>query len=159
MVRLQHLAATIGSLWIPLAADLTPANVYEAEPAPALVYELPLEIAYVLGDTHCNDPTLQTACRLSNRWLVASRHGAYPHTDPGAPVRRIFHTLRSQAIEPFNALFKNVFEWGGQVPVKGLNRVKLIVLGAVLVYQLVLLYQFQTGTPLGKDIKPFLRAA
>lgn len=154
-----HLAATIGSLWIPLAADLTSANVYDAEPAPALVCQLPFEIRYVLGDKHYNDPTLLTACRLSNRWLVASRHGAYPHTDPGAPVRRVFHALRSQAIEPFNALFKNVFEWGGQVPVKGLNRVRLIVLGAVLVYQLVLLYQFQTGKPLGKDIKPLLRAA
>jgi hypothetical protein len=102
---------------------------------------------------------LQTACRLSNRWLVASRHGAYPHTDPGVEVRRIFHTLRSQAIEPFNALFKNVFAWGGQVPVKGLKRVKLIVLGAVLVYQLVLLHRFHSGKPLGKDIKPLLRAA
>jgi hypothetical protein len=154
-----HLAATIGSLWIPLAADLTPANVYDAQPAPALVRELPLEIVYVLGDTHYHDPVLQTACRLSNRWLVASRHGAYPHTDPGVEVRRIFHTLRSQAIEPFNALFKNVFEWGGQVPLKGLKRVKLIVLGAVLVYQLVLLHQFHSAKPLGKDIKPLLRAA
>lgn len=90
---------------------------------------------------------------------MAARHGAYPHTHPGVPVRRVFHALPSQAIEPFNALFKNVFEWGGQVPVKGLNRVKLIVLGAVLVYQLVLLYQFQTGKPLGKGIKPLLRAA
>lgn len=154
-----HLAATMGSLWIPLAANLTPANVYDADPAPALVWELPFEIGYVLGDTHYNDPVLQTTCRLSNRWLIASRHGAYPHTDPGVEVRRIFHQLRSQAIEPFNALFKNVFEWGGQVPVKGLNRVQLIVLGALFVYQLVLLYQFQTGKPLGKGIKPLLRAA
>src|SRR5574341_1104947 len=154
-----HLAATIGSLWIPLAADLTPANVYDAEPAPALVWELPFEIGYVLGDTHYNDPLLQATCRLSNRWLVASKRGAYPHTDPGVEVRRIFHQLRSQAIEPFNALFKNVFEWGGQVPVKGLPRVKLIVLGAVFVYQLVLLYQFHSGKLLGKDIKPLLRAA
>lgn len=154
-----HLATTIGSLWIPLAADLTPANVYDAEPAPALVCELPFEIGYVLGDTHYNDPLLQTTCRLTNRWLIASRHGAYPHTDPGVAVRRIFHALRSQAIEPFNALFKNVFEWGGQVPVKGFNRVKLIVLGAVFVYQLILLYQFQLGKPLGQGIKPLLRAA
>lgn len=62
-----HLAATIGSLWIPLAAALTPANVYDAEPAPALVWELPFEIGYVLGDTHYNDLALQTTCRLSNR--------------------------------------------------------------------------------------------
>jgi len=48
---------------------------------------------------------------------------------------------------------------GGQVPVKGLKRTQLIVLGAVLLYQLVLLYQFDHPKPLGKGIKPLLRAA
>lgn len=154
-----HLAATVGSLWIPLAAQLTAANVYDAQPAPLLVRELPAESAFVLGDTHYNDLALQTTCRLCNCWLVTTKHGSYPHTDPGVGVRKVFHALRSQTIEPFNGLFKNVFEWGGQVPVKGFRRVQLIVLGAVFVYQLVLLYQFQVGKPLGKDIKPFLRAA
>jgi hypothetical protein len=94
-----------------------------------------------------------------NRFLVASRRGAYPHPDIGASVRQVFHALRSKAIEPFNGLFKNVFEWSGQVPVKGLNRTQLIVLGAIVVYQVVLLYQFEHNLPLGKGIKPLLRAA
>jgi hypothetical protein len=63
------------------------------------------------------------------------------------------------SIEPFNALFKNIFEWSGQVPVRGLRPTKLIVLGVVFVYQLVLLYQFEHGLPLGKRVKPLLRAA
>jgi hypothetical protein len=54
---------------------------------------------------------------------------------------------------------KNIFEWHGQVPVKGLNRTQLIVLGAVLVYQIVLLYQFEQNLPLGRGVKPLLRAA
>lgn len=37
-----------------------------------------------------------------------------------------------------------MFEWGGQGPVKGLARVKLIVLGAVLVYQLAPLFTAST---------------
>jgi hypothetical protein len=155
-----HMACTAGAaVWIPLAADLTPANVYDATPAPCLQRELPLEVGYVLGDTHYNDAALRAACRLSNRWLIATRRGSYPHTDPGVDVRRVFHALRSKAIEPFNGLFKNVFEWGGQVPVKGLKRVRLIVLGAVLTYQLALLYQHQHDLPLGQRVKPLLRAA
>ena len=51
------------------------------------------------------------------------------------------------------------FEWGGQVPVKGLKRAQLIVLGAVLLYQLVLLYQFEHSKSLAQGIKPLLRAA
>jgi hypothetical protein len=155
-----HLCCTAGaSVWIPLVADLTPADIYDAIPAAGLQRELPLEVGVLLGDTHYNDDTLRAYCRLSNRWLIASRRGSHPHTDPGVDVRRIFHMLRSKAIEPFNGLFKNVFEWGGQVPVKGFKRVRLIVLGAVLVYQLALLYQFQHALPLGTAIKPLLRAA
>ena len=90
---------------------------------------------------------------------MASGHGPYPHSDSGVNVRRIFHLLRHQAIELFKGLFKNVFEWGGQVPVKGLKRTQLIVLGAVLLYQLVLLYQFDRGKSLAQGIKPLLRAA
>ncbi len=129
--------------------------------APALIRQLPGEVRYVLGDHHYNDDEgiVLACCRLSDRFLITSQAGPYPHQGDGVPVRQIFHKLRSKAIEPFNGLFKNVFEWQGQVPVKGLQRVQLIVLGAMFVYQLVLLYQFQRGLPLGKGIKPLLRAA
>jgi hypothetical protein len=155
-----HLSCPAGaSVWIPLGAELTPANVYDATVAPQLERELPDDVHYVLGDSHYNDDDLRTACRLNDRWLITTRRGAYPHHDPGVEVRRLFHQFRSKAIEPFNGLFKNVFGWGGQVPVSGLQRVRLIVLGAVLAYQLVLLYQYQRALPLGRAVKPLLRAA
>jgi hypothetical protein len=153
-----HLACTVSSLWIPLAAKLTPANVHDSTPAPAIIRELPLNLRFVLGDNHFKTPDLQNYCQQNNRILVGSGRGPYPHNDDGVDVRRIFHMLRHQAIEPFNGLFKNVFEWGGQVPVKGLKRTQLIVLGAVLLYQLVLLFQFEHNQSLGKGIKPLLRA-
>jgi hypothetical protein len=154
-----HLACTVAAVWIPLAAKLTAANVHDSVPAPDLISELPLDARYVLGDNHYNVPDVREQCERSNRLLVASGRGPYPHTDSGVDVRRVFHILRHQAIEPFNGLFKNVFEWGGQVPVKGLQRTQLIVLGAVLLYQLTLLYQFEHGKPLAQGIKPLLRAA
>ena len=77
----------------------------------------------------------------------------------GGEVRRLFPPLRSQALEPFNGLFKNLFEWGGQMPVKGLRRCPLLALGAVLLYQLVLLYQYQHHQSVGGGIKALLRAA
>jgi hypothetical protein len=113
------------------------------EVAPLLFLQLPAEVRYVLGDQHYHTPELRAECGRHNRELVATHRGAYPHPDGGVEVRRIFHQLRSQAIEPFNGLFKNLFEWGGQMPVKGLRRCQLLALGAVLLYQLVLLYQHQ----------------
>jgi hypothetical protein len=91
--------------------------------------------------------------------LVATRRGPHPHHDGGVEVRKVFHKLRSQAIEPFNGLFKNVFEWRVKMPVKGLQRSQLLALGAVVIYQLVLLYQHERNLSLGKGIKPLLRAA
>jgi len=154
-----HLAVSVGSLWIPLAAELTAANMADNTVAPELLAPLPAEVRYILGDTHYNDPQVRLLCEQSNRTLVATRRGAYPHPDEGVDVRRLFHKLRSQAIEPFNGLFKNVFEWRTQMPVKGLQRSQLLALGAIVLYQLVLLYQHEHHLPLGKGIKPLLRAA
>lgn len=154
-----HVACTVGQLWLPLAAVLTAANEADNVIAPQLLAPLPAEVRYVLGDTLYNDPALRTTCAHRRCFLITTQRGPYPHRDEGAPVRQLFHRLRSQAIEPFNGLFKNVFEWQGQVPVRGLRRTQLIVLGAVLVYQLALLYQFDHGRPLGRGIKALLRAA
>jgi Transposase DDE domain len=155
----RHLAVSVGSVWIPLAAELTAANTADNTVAPQLLTSLPAEVRYVLGDTHYNDPEVRSLCEQANRALVATRRGAYPHHDDGVDVRRIFHKLRSQAIEPFNGLFKNVFEWRTQMPVKGLQRSQLLALGAIVLYQLVLLYHHEHNLPLGKGIKPLLRAA
>lgn len=154
-----HLAVTVGALWIPLAAELTVANRGDNEEAPLLLEQLPAEVRYVLGDTHYNTPELRQECHQRDWELVATRRGPYPRSDGGAEVRKVFHQLRSQAIEPFNGLFKNVFEWRVKMPVKGLQRSQLLALGAVVIYQLVLLYQHERHLPLGKGIKPLLRAA
>jgi len=65
-------------------------------------------------------------------------------------VRRIFHQLRSQAVEPSNGLCTNVFAWRTQMPVKGLQRSQLLALGAIVVYQVVWLCQQEHNLPLAK---------
>ena len=154
-----HLAVVVGSLWIPLAAEFTIASDADNVIAPKLLEQLPMAVRYVLGDTHYNTPELRQECALHNRELVATRRGRYPHRDGGVEVRRIFHKLRSLAIEPFNGVFKNIFEWRAQMPVKGLKRCQLLALGAILLYQIVLLYQHQRQQPVGVGVKALLRAA
>ncbi len=127
--------------------------------APKLLVEVPAEVRYVLGDQHYNTPELRAVCALQGRELVATRRGPYPHPDGGVEVRRIFHKLRSQAIEPFNGLFKNVFEWRGQMPVKGLGRCRLLALGAGGLYQPVLLHQYEQKLAPGVGVKAWRRAA
>jgi hypothetical protein len=107
-----HLATTVAAVWIPLAARLTPANEADNEVAPLLIEELPEEVRFVLGDLHYNAPNVRARCE-PERMLVTTQRGAYPHTDDGVEVRRVFHKLRSLAIENFNEHFKAIFEVHG----------------------------------------------
>ena len=154
-----HLAAVVAAVWIPLAADLTPANAADNEQAPALIRELPLEVRYVLGDVHYNGPELRQLCDDGGRFLVTTRRGSYPHTDGEVEVRRVFHKLRSLAMENLNEHLKGIFGVHGAVPTKGILNTKRFALGAILVYQLALLYRFERGLDLNVGLKPFLQAA
>ena len=138
---------------------MTPANTADNEPAPAFLREVPLETRFILGDRHYNALNVRAACEHTGRILVATRYGTRPHTDSGVDVRRIFHKLRSVAIENFNEHFKGIFDSHGQVPTKGLINTRRFALGAILVYQLALLYRFQNGLDLNVGLKAFLKAA
>jgi hypothetical protein len=155
----RHLAVAVGRVWLPLAAECTIASEADNGIAPKLLEPLPLEVRYVLGDTHDNTPEWRAECALHNRELIATRRGPSPHRDGGVAVRRIFHTVRSLAMEPVNGVFKNLFAWRGQMPVKGLKRCQWLALGAILLYQTVLLYQPHRQQPVGVGIKALLRAA
>lgn len=154
-----HLVSTVATVWIPLAAELTPANVADNEVAPALLDELPCEARYVLGDLHYHAPNVQAGCDRAGRTLVTPRYGSYPHTDGGVEVRRVFHKLRSLAIENFNEHFKGIFDCHGAVPTRGVIATKRFALGAVFVYQLALLYRFEHHLDLRVGLKAFLCAA
>ena len=157
-----HLVTTVAAVWIPLAAELTPANRADNEQAPTLLGELPAEVRFLLGDTHYTDPALRTLWETDDRddrVLVTTRRGAYPHTDDGVEVRRLLHLLRSRAIENLNGQFKGIFDCLGQVPTRGLRNTQRFILGAVFVYQLSLWYRFETRQDLRVGLKAFLKAA
>lgn len=154
-----HLVTSVAAVWIPLAAELTPANRADSELALRLVAQLPVEARFVLGDRQYNAPDVRMACEQTQRILVAAQYGRYPHTDDGVEVRRLFHKLRSVSIENFNGQFKGIFDVQGQVPTKGLRNTRRFALGAVFVYQLTLWYRYQHGLDLRVGLEPFLKAA
>lgn len=154
-----QLVTTVADVWLPLAAALTPANTADNEQAPTLLCQLPPTIRYLVADTGYQDADLREQCWADGRILITSKRGAYPHADAGVEVRRIFHQLRSHAIENLNGQFKGIFDVGGQVPTRGLMATQRYILGAVLVYPLTLRYRLETGGHLRVGLKPLLRAA
>ena len=101
-----HIASVVASVWIPVAATVTPANRADNEEAVSPLPEVPMDTRFVLGDTNYNAPNVQEMCERHGRIPVATLRGPYPHTDRGVEVRRIFHKLRSLAIENLNEHFK-----------------------------------------------------
>lgn len=155
-----HLATTVADVWIPLAANLTPANVHDSKLAGALIEQFPDEARFILGDTHYNTPEVRGFCSKSGRFLVASGHrGPYPHTDEGVEVRRILHRLRHISIENFNEHFKAIFDCRGPAPTRGRLDTARFALGAVFAYQLALLYRHERHLDTNRGLKAFLRAA
>ena len=154
-----HVVSVVAAAWFPIAALLTPANIADSEPAPALLNEVPAEVRFVLGDRHYNTPDLRLFCEQADRLLVATCYGHYPHTDDGVGVRRVFHKLRSVAMENFNEHFKGIFDGHGQLPTKGLLATQRFALGAIFVYQLALLYRFEHDLDLCIGLKAFLKSA
>src|SRR5262249_2970166 len=154
-----HLVSTAAAVWLPLATDLTPANVADPEPAPALLDALPAQARFVLGDLHYDAPGVRAGCVGAGRVLVTSRRGPYPHRGPGAEVRRVFHALRHHAIENLNEQFKAIFDCHGQVPTRGLRATRRFALGAVFLYQLAVLHRYRSAGEVRRGLKPFLCAA
>ena len=85
-----HIVATVAKVWIPLAAELTPANIADGEAARALLCRMPAEVRFVLGDQHYNTRELREQCEEDERCLVTTQYGRYPHRDDGVEVRRLF---------------------------------------------------------------------
>ena len=158
-----HVLTTVSEhVWLPLAAEVTPANVadnVQAAPllqtltqrsggAPAPTVPTALARLFVLADSAYADPALWRQCAQTHWTLVASLRTPRPHTDAGVAVRRLFHQLRRQAIECWNGQFKAIFGCRSQVPTKGLVATRRFLLGSVLLYQLTLLYRWLTGRSL-----------
>lgn len=160
--KLHLVVCAASPVWLPLAADLTSANVADNEQAPALIAELPQELRFLLGDQHYNDEALHQQCRERGCWVITPHTGKgnpYPHHDDGVEVRKILHKTRSVAIENFNEQFKAIFDVHGQVPSKGLVATRRFALSAVMVYQLAVLYCFLQNADLRLGLKALIKSA
>lgn len=154
-----HLLTTVSTFWIPLAARLCPANEADNVIADELLPEIPAEARFVLADSQYDTQDLHQLCDDADRILIASHKPTSPRNAAGTAVRQMFHLLRGVAMENFNSLFKSTFDLRRPVPSRGLVNTQRSVLGAVLVFQLALLYRYHGGELHQEGIKALIRAA
>jgi len=154
-----HLITTVSAFWIPLAARLCPANEADNVLADELLPEIPAEARFVLADSQYDTEDLHQLCDAADRILIASHKPTSPRNAAGTSVRQMFHLLRGVAMENFNSLFKSTFDLRRPIPTRGLINTQRAVLGAILVFQLALLYRYHCGELHQEGIKALIRAA
>jgi hypothetical protein len=158
-----HLATTVASsVWIPLAAQLTPANVADNRIAPLLIEGL-LEEAprFVLGDTHYNAPEVRAraASRVRGSWWRAGGDPTRIPTPGGGGQAHLPQVAPRGDRELQRALQVCLRRPRGAVPTKGEADTARFALGAIFVYQLALLHRHEQDLDTNRGLKAFLRAA
>lgn len=154
-----HVLCAAGPVWLPLAADLTPATTADNTLAPALLREAPLDLRFLLGDQHYRDAVLADVCATR---LPA--HRAYrPELSAHRPRRRGAPPPAPDALGDHRDLQRAVQGYlqnaHAQVPTRGLAATRRYALGAIFVYQLVLLQRHHQQADLRVGLKAFLKAA
>lgn len=154
-----HVVVTMASVWIPLAAQLHPANEADNVVAEELVAAVRPHVRFFCGDSAYNCDNVHLACAERQSILVASSRSKEPRTDSGVAVRKIIHALRHHAIENFNGLFKSIFDARRPIPTKGYVNSQRFFLGAVFAVQIGLLYRYYQGELHQTNFKALLRSA
>ncbi len=163
----MHISCSTGSLIVPLAADVTTANIpdnnmYQSitSPSPSLSGA----IRYVVADEGYDDHKL---CDYSRQrgFLLLFPLKRYEHTTDHDRLALLqlyqsefgqqVYSLRSVSVEPLIEQIKDIFDID-PLPVRGYYKVRSIVLLYVLLYQLMVYYNHLTGRPL-RALKHMLR--
>lgn len=154
-----HLVVTMAGVWIPLAAQLRPANEADNVVAEELVAAVRSRARFFCADSAYNADNVHLACAKRDAFLVASSPGKKPRTDPGVEVRKMIHALRHHAIENFNGLFKSIFDARRPIPTKGFVNSQRFALGAIFAIQIGLLWRYHQGELHQLNLKALLRSA
>ncbi len=150
-----HLASSTGSLIVPLSADFTTANITDNKMYESITSSLPLGmVRYVVGDEGYDDHKLCDFSRYRGHPVFPLER--YRHTTDNRLALLQFYqsefgqhvySRRSISVEPLIEHMKDVFTID-PLPVRGFDKARSIVLISILLYQLMVYYNYLTGRPL-----------
>ena len=152
-----HLACSTGSLIVPLSADFTTANITDNKMYESITSSLPSGmVRYVVGDEGYDDHKLCDFSRYRGHLLVFPLE-RYRHTTDNNRLALLqfyqsefgqhVYSQRSISVEPLIEQIKDVFDID-PLPVRGFDKARSIVLISILLYQLMVYYNYLIGRPL-----------
>ena len=161
-----HLISSTGSIIVPLAADFTTANVQDNQIYNPMISSSSLsqETCFVIGDSGYDDHKLYDVSTKRGFELVCPVQ-RYEHTPADrleliqfyeSELGQAIYSWRSKSIEPLIEHIKSVFRID-PLPIIGYQKAAGIVLLSVLLYQILVYYNYKTrGSQQPKSIKHML---
>ena len=149
-----HLISSTGSTIVPLAADFTTANVQDNQlynPMTASFSLFTEETYFMIGDSGYDDQKLYDLS-INRGFELVCPVQRYEHTPADRPelvqfyeseLGQAIYSWRSKSIKPLIEHIKSVFRIG-PLPVRGYQNAAGIVLLSVLLYQILVYYNYKT---------------
>jgi hypothetical protein len=154
-----HMISSTGSTIVPLAADFTTANMQDNQMYNPMTSSsssfstttIPEEICYMIGDSGYDDHKLYELSTNRGYALVCPIQ-RYEHTPADrleliqfyeSELGQAIYSLRSKSIEPLIEHIKSVFRID-PLQVRGYQKASGIVLLSVLLYQILVYYNYKT---------------
>jgi hypothetical protein len=154
-----HMTSSTGSTIVPLAADFTTANMQDNQMYNPMTSSsssfstttIPEEICYMIGDSGYDDHKLYELSTNRGYALVCPVQ-RYEHTPADrleliqfyeSELGQAIYSLRSKSIEPLIEHIKSVFRID-PLQVRGYQKASGIVLLSVLLYQILVYYNYKT---------------
>jgi hypothetical protein len=149
-----HLISSTGSTIVPLAADFTTANVQDNQlynPMTASFSLFTEETYFMIGDSGYDDQKLydlsinrgfELVCPVQ-RYVNTSTKRLHPIEFYESELGQAIYSWRSKSIEPLIEHIKSVFRID-PLPVRGYQNAAGIVLLSVLLYQILVYYNYKT---------------
>ena len=149
-----HMISSTGSIIVPLAADFTTANVQDNQlynPMTASSSLFTEETCFMIGDSGYDDQKLYDLS-INRGFELVCPVQRYEHTPADrleliqfyeSELGQAIYSWRSKSIEPLIEHIKSVFRID-PLPVRGYQNAAGIVLLSVLLYQILVYYNYKT---------------
>ena len=167
-----HITSSTGCLIVPLAADFTTANVQDNQMYNPMISSMATttttiteeKICYMIGDSGYDDQKLYDLS-INRGFELICPVQRYEHTPADrleliqfyeSELGQAIYSWRSKSIEPLIEHIKSVFRID-PLPIIGYQKAAGIVLLSVLLYQILVYYNYKTrGSQQPKSIKHML---
>jgi Transposase DDE domain len=152
-----HMISSTGSTIVPLAADFTTANVQDNQMYNPMISSMAIttipeeKICYMIGDSGYDDQKLYELSINKGFELICPVQ-RYEHTPADrleliqfyeSELGQAIYSWRSKSVEPLIEHIKSVFRID-PLPVRGYQKASGIVILSILLYQILVYYNYKT---------------